>query len=195
MTTTAAAIISVCLGVFFGIACYFIARSKARNAVGYFFLGLFFGIFGLIITAVIPNLNENKKRAPSGRSQITASWLNQSGQWEKGRLRATDSNLEFMGEDGVVKAAIPFNTISNTIIYDGKTLPTDFPNREAVLKGKRLVLGVGHTVGGSEYGSYFSAGTQMKQFVRHRLEPTLSAVRGEDLSALRRDGQGGGDKV
>ncbi len=140
-------------------------------------------------------MDENKKRTPHGRSQITASWLNPSGQWEKGHLRTTDSNLEFVEENGTVEAAIPLNTISNTVTYDSKTLPMDFPNREEVLKGKRWVLGVGHTVGGNEYGSYFSAGTQMKQFVRHRLEPTLSAVRGEDLSVLRRDGQGGGDKV
>lgn len=154
MTTTAAAIIGAiigCIWIFCGVACYFIAKSKGRDSAVYFFIGFFFGIIGLIITMATPSLDENKKRTtPSGRSQIMASWLNQSGQWEKGRLRATDSNLNFVGEDGVVKVAIPFETVSDTKLYDSKALPTDFPNREAVLKGKRIVLKVGHAVEGKE---------------------------------------------
>lgn len=39
-----------------------IASSKGRNAVGWFFVGFFGGLIGIIIAAVMSNLNEEKAR-------------------------------------------------------------------------------------------------------------------------------------
>jgi len=49
-------VIIVIIWLIFAIACAAIAKSKGREPVGYFFLGLILGIIGLIITAVMPSV-------------------------------------------------------------------------------------------------------------------------------------------
>ena len=39
-----------------GVACALIAGAKNRNALGWLFLGCIFGIFALIVVAVMPKL-------------------------------------------------------------------------------------------------------------------------------------------
>lgn len=39
-----------------------IANSKGRNAFGWFFAGFFIGLIGIIIVAVLPNLNEQRHK-------------------------------------------------------------------------------------------------------------------------------------
>lgn len=39
-----------------------VARSKGRNAVGWFFIGLVAGCIGIIIVACLPNLNEERAK-------------------------------------------------------------------------------------------------------------------------------------
>lgn len=40
--------------VLFAVACYYLARSKGRNAGGWAVAGLFFGVFALIVLAFLP---------------------------------------------------------------------------------------------------------------------------------------------
>ena len=47
------------VGLICGIVCAFLANSKGRNVIGWLFIGLFFGIFGLILILCLPNLNDS----------------------------------------------------------------------------------------------------------------------------------------
>jgi uncharacterized membrane protein YeaQ/YmgE (transglycosylase-associated protein family) len=53
-------IVWIIFGVIFGFACSSIAKSKNRDNVGWFFGGLFLGLIGLIIVALLPNLDTTK---------------------------------------------------------------------------------------------------------------------------------------
>jgi len=53
-------IVILIFGVIFGFACSSIAKSKNREQVGWFFGGLFLGLIGLIIIALLPKLNNTK---------------------------------------------------------------------------------------------------------------------------------------
>jgi hypothetical protein len=46
--------------VIFGAICAAIASSKGRSAVGWFFIGFFFPIIGLIVICVVSNLKEER---------------------------------------------------------------------------------------------------------------------------------------
>ena len=46
----------------FGIICAAIANSKGRSVVAWFFIGFFFGIFGLIILLVVGNLKDARQK-------------------------------------------------------------------------------------------------------------------------------------
>ena len=57
------------IGLISGGAAAAIASSKGRNAIGWFFIGFFFGILGLIIAALMPNLVEEERRRTKARSE------------------------------------------------------------------------------------------------------------------------------
>ena len=50
------------IGVICGIICALAARSKGRSEIGWFFVGFFFGIFGLIAVLVVSNLKEVEEK-------------------------------------------------------------------------------------------------------------------------------------
>ncbi|HEX4125171.1 MAG TPA: DUF4339 domain-containing protein [Tepidisphaeraceae bacterium] len=54
------------IGVICGTICAFVAYSKGRSAIGWFFLGLFFNIFGLIAVLIC----SNRKEAEAHRLQM-----------------------------------------------------------------------------------------------------------------------------
>ena len=43
----------------FGIVCSFLAHSKGRNVIGWFFIGIVFSLFGLILILCLPNLKDS----------------------------------------------------------------------------------------------------------------------------------------
>lgn len=45
----------------FGIVCAIIAHSKGRNVIGWFFIGIVFALFGLILILCLPNLKDSSK--------------------------------------------------------------------------------------------------------------------------------------
>lgn len=45
-------------------SCAYIANTKNRDTIGYFFLGFFFGILGLIIAIAVPVRENNSKQCP-----------------------------------------------------------------------------------------------------------------------------------
>jgi hypothetical protein len=50
----------ICL--IFGIICAVIASSKGRTAIGWFFIGFFFPILGLILVCVLSNLEDTRQK-------------------------------------------------------------------------------------------------------------------------------------
>ncbi len=50
------------LALIFAIICALLAYHKGRNPIGWFFVGFFFGLFGLIILLVVANLKEAKAK-------------------------------------------------------------------------------------------------------------------------------------
>ena len=55
--------------VILGAVAAAIAGSKGRSAIGWFFGGLFLGLIGIIIVAVLPNLKEAEARRDHDRSE------------------------------------------------------------------------------------------------------------------------------
>jgi hypothetical protein len=54
--------VSVIILSIMGIICASIASSKGRSGVGWFFIGFFTGLIGLIVVLVVGNLNDEKRR-------------------------------------------------------------------------------------------------------------------------------------
>lgn len=55
--------LSIILGLVFGGLCAFFAKKRGRNPINWFFWGLFFGVFSLIILFLIPPyVNGEKKK-------------------------------------------------------------------------------------------------------------------------------------
>lgn len=75
-------ILSIVMGVVFGVICSFIAKSKNRYTLGYFLLGLFFGIFGLIITALMPKKEVVQPYAPPFQPSRPVPPTPPSAQWQ-----------------------------------------------------------------------------------------------------------------
>ncbi|GEM_PF-4031579 len=65
--------LSVAIGLVCGVVCSSIARSKNRDALGYFLLGFFFGIIGLLITALIPKKETRSRVIPPFQPYAHAS--------------------------------------------------------------------------------------------------------------------------
>ena len=55
--------------VVFGGVCASIAQNRGRSAVGWFFIGVLFGCFGLIVLLVLPNLKIEQERTDRLRSE------------------------------------------------------------------------------------------------------------------------------
>lgn len=49
----------------FGVICAFIASSKGRSGIGWFFLGFFFPLIGLILILVLSDLNAEQQKQQS----------------------------------------------------------------------------------------------------------------------------------
>jgi len=54
--------VGLILNVVFGAICAVVASGRGRSAVGWFFIGFFFGCLGLIILLVIPDLRIEEQR-------------------------------------------------------------------------------------------------------------------------------------
>jgi len=55
--------------ILMGVVCSLVANSRGRSALGWFFIGFFFGIFALIVLFVIPDLKELEAREQRLRNE------------------------------------------------------------------------------------------------------------------------------
>ena len=59
-------VVGLTVAVVCAFACVSLARSKNRNAVGFFFLGLILGVIGLIIALFVPVRETMHPAHPAG---------------------------------------------------------------------------------------------------------------------------------
>jgi uncharacterized membrane protein YeaQ/YmgE (transglycosylase-associated protein family) len=74
-------LVSLFIGLIAGAICAVIAQNKGRSPGGYFLLGFFLGLIGIIITAVIPS------RVSGGLRQLTPApeqgwWPDPTGRFD-----------------------------------------------------------------------------------------------------------------
>jgi hypothetical protein len=57
-------ILSILLGVLFGITCSYLAKDKGRSPLNWFIIGLLFGIIGLVVLLLMPRIKKPEEDAP-----------------------------------------------------------------------------------------------------------------------------------
>lgn len=62
-------LVTLLIGCFIGIICAMIATSRGRSGVAWFFIGLFFQCFGLIVLLVLPDLKVQEEKERRLRSE------------------------------------------------------------------------------------------------------------------------------
>ena len=83
--------------VFFGFLASFIAKRKNRNPLGWFFIGFFFSLLGVLLVAILPN---GRKRSLSPKKPLASTLPKRSESWMKmwyylDRTHAQQGPLEF----------------------------------------------------------------------------------------------------
>lgn len=66
-------VVNLSIGLVFGIVCAVLASGRGRSPVGWFFLGLFFSCFALILVLLLPDLKQLEER--QRRHQLEARRL------------------------------------------------------------------------------------------------------------------------
>lgn len=62
--------------VFFGCIASYLAKRRGRNPLAWFFLGLFLGVLGVLLVAILPNRLHKPRTPPSpARPQRSEVWL------------------------------------------------------------------------------------------------------------------------
>lgn len=79
-------------GVVFGIICACIAASKGRTAVGWFFLGLFFSCFALIVVCCVADMKADDAKAE--KRDLDLRHLKEKVRQERIKSRSLSRHLE-----------------------------------------------------------------------------------------------------
>src|SRR5579872_3989155 len=66
-------LITVIIGIVLGIASAYFAKRRGRNVYAWFFIGLFLGIFGLLLLFVLPEKKTETATSPANPAASTAS--------------------------------------------------------------------------------------------------------------------------
>jgi hypothetical protein len=82
------------LWLLFGIFSAVIASNKGRSGIGWFFVGVFFGPFGLLV-AVLPALKKEEQETPA---QKGSSWKRLFADFVDTLLSLRIFRLEFSGQ-------------------------------------------------------------------------------------------------
>jgi hypothetical protein len=168
------------LWVLCGIGAAFIAKSKGRDPGGYFILGFFLGIIGLIIAAVVPA--EKAGPAAGGTAKTMAGFLDYSNPSSpvirKGGLSIGPAGLSFRAK-GKEPWTIPIDKITAASVFNKATLPETVPLGDKLLAGTKAVMYV-TTVGqdGKAAGGYYFNGPagNINRMARQGIEPIIAQV-------------------
>lgn len=156
-----------------GIGAALIAQYKKQNVAAFFILGMFLGVIGLIIAAVIPARDEGAD--PPGPARAPAAFLKSAegtSTLEKGRVSVDAQAVSFVPRDKSQSWSIPLSEITGIRLLGKTEVPEQLPLRERMTAGGKVVLEVKREVGGSASTYYFAgpAGA-LGRLAKRRLEP------------------------
>ncbi len=175
-----------------GIAAAAIASSKGRNVAGWFFGGLFLGIIGIVIVAVLPNLKAQREQQEYVdreqrrlREQIRQEQLKVEA-LRRHSLSRLDAHDHILGVDTREGAALPGGEPSRGLLpgaAPGAALPPSAYGPAAV-----TVLPAGSLDPLSQYGPPPGAYAPPPWFYEHNGQ-VIGPVSQADIEAMIRGGQ------
>jgi len=164
----------IALWLVFAAGTAFIASTKNRDPVSYFFIGLLLGIIGVIIAAAVPRV-ETPDRAPSGRDTIKCRYLAGKERVDKGVLKMTEDNMTFAEANNGYDFKIPYKAVESVSIMGLRKLPPEFPMAKEMAGGNKAVLEVTYKTADGSTKVYFSGGGKaLSSMVGNRLGPILA---------------------
>ena len=168
---------AVVIGVICGIVSAFIANSKGREPVGYFFICLLLGIIGIIIAAVVPRLEPTPGMGADAKP-INARFLKSSQEVMNGNLSVENDTLFFKGQGGQYQFPVPFAVIEGVNVIPGNQLPQQFPMRQRMGGSNRSVLELAYKAGDGELHKVYFSGfkSSLPQMVALRLQPVVARI-------------------
>ncbi|MHB8896904.1 MAG: zinc ribbon domain-containing protein [Candidatus Geothermincolia bacterium] len=179
METTVIVLLIVVTWIACGIGSALIAKSKRKDPAAYFILGLFLGVIGVIIAAVVPEEASGKSPQPSGRRHIPAGWLNNfTADWAvlAGRLAVLDEGVTFTPKGGA-SWMIPFQEITGTRLLKKPDVGQEIPLQDQLFRGAREVLVISRKAQEQTAHYYFCAHrSALRDLVGYRLEPARRQV-------------------
>ena len=158
----------------------YIANTKNRDPVSYFFIGLLLGIIGVIIAAAVPKLEPSSKaldvrNTPTGRDTMKCRYLAGKERVDKGILRMTEDNMTFTEANNEYYFKIPYQSIESTSIMGLRKLPPEFPMAKEMAGGNKAVLEITYKTTDGSTKVYFSGmGKALSSMVGNRLGPILA---------------------
>ena len=152
----------------------YIAKSKHRDPVSYFFIGLLLGIIGVIIAAAVPRVDA-PDRAPTGRDTIKCRYLAEQERVDRGTLQMTEDSMTFTERNNGYDFKIPYKAIESVSMMGRRKLPPEFPMVKEMAGGDKAVLEVTYKTADGTTKVYFSGmGKALSSMVGNRLGPILA---------------------
>lgn len=177
-STTVWVVFLVILWVLCGIGAALIAQYKKQNVAAYFILGLFLGVVGIIIAAVVPARDEGG--LPTGPARAPAAFLRDvqgTPSLEKGRVSVDSQGVIFTPRDKGAAWTIPLSEVASVRLLDKTAVPADLALRDRMTAGGKLVLEVTRQAQGQASAYYFAgpAGA-LGRLAKGRLEPSVEGA-------------------
>ena len=129
-------------GIIFGIASSYVASSKNRRGLSFFFVGFFLGIIGLLIAIGVTKLEPPPSKEPIGMDSIHCFYLYSNERIDRGILQMTGDSIVFIEEDDGYNFKIPYKIIDSVRLIESKELPKDSRLAAMAKGGPRIILEV-----------------------------------------------------
>lgn len=163
-----------------GITGAVIAERKGHNPVGFFFLGFFLGLIGLVITAVIVGIQKPEELAGGTGPALMVRYLNQETSIDRGALQFQGDRLAFIQKTGRYRFDIPYLIVKSARVLDRTNLPAGNPLLAKMMSGRKFLLEVTYDLNGYECLGLFAGNSQLSPIVNHYLMPFLGGT--EDVA-------------
>ena len=164
-------------GIIFGIASSYVASSKNRRGLSFFFVGFFLGIIGLLIAIGVTKLEPPPSKEPIGMDSIHCFYLYSNERIDRGILQMTGDSIVFIEEDDGYNFKIPYKIIDSVRLIEAKELPKDSLLAVMAKGGLRIILEVRGKTSEGERSVYFSGQIDLlSDMVINRFKPMLVEI-------------------